>query len=549
MSMHFFRSAMARLLVRGSRRTGYAGFPVVARSYGVDCSTLAADAHLIDKMGVPLRFYYTREPGPEGQLLTEDGDAPGVSLAPLLSAYGPMPMRATLELVAYLADILTISEEDRAVHGAITPEGIFLDEGAAVSIGGWTPSPRPTRAPEGRAVGPATDVFGLGEVMLSVLTGRPLAEAPPNDRAVYEDYILARLSEVDWAAMGQKKWVPEVQHFVCAMLAHAPAERPAALDIANVLGGVAQVAPGDDLTAWVEAVFSGAQAPMGRSASPSAADLYEEEDLAPPVDEEDLGGPQALGGSPVSKTAALRLRKAASAKGESTAFWSRDKIASLLDEDEEDEPVRQTFVPGRKGGAPPPPPRPSGVDFNAETMRTPAAAPPVPPPTPPGLPRSTSGPVAAPPPPTRAIEPPIPPPTPPVSTGPVAPPPIAVATAAPVAPPPVASTPVVAAGPVVSGPVVSAPVVAPVPIVSPPAPAAPAGSKFSLPVIIGIVVVLLGICAGIPLAGVGVWYVTQNQAADGAQAVDVEQPTGIPPAADPPKATEDTGSDANAKAK
>ena len=69
------------------------------------------------------------------------------------------------------------------------------------------------------------------------------------------DEMRERIGEIDWAAMGQKKWAGEVQHFLCAMLAHDPAERPASLDIANVLGGVATVAPGDDLTIWSDLVL------------------------------------------------------------------------------------------------------------------------------------------------------------------------------------------------------------------------------------------------------------------------------------------------------
>ncbi|MDP6934308.1 MAG: hypothetical protein QGG40_15385, partial [Myxococcota bacterium] len=58
--------------------------------------------------------------------------------------------------------------------------------------------------------------------------------------------------------------------------------------------------------------------------------------------EEDLGGPESLVGTVVSQ--AVVPRKAASAKGESTAFWSRGKIADMLTEDE-DEPMRGAWSP------------------------------------------------------------------------------------------------------------------------------------------------------------------------------------------------------------
>ena len=401
------------------------------RASGDLVSTTLAHRPGVSSPGEPLRFYYTREPGDEGQLLTEDGDPPGTPLSTLLLAHGPMSHRAVLELVSYLADILTISEEDRAIHGAITPNGVFIDEQGAVSIGGWEPRPRPTRAPEGRAVGPATDIFGIGEVMLSAMTGRPLAEAPPNDRAVYDDFIVARLGEVDWAAMGNRKWVGEVRHFLCAMLAHGPDERPEALDIANVLGGVSAVAPGDDLPVWSMLALSAELPEDDGYRDHSESDDYDAP-AEPAAFEEDLGGPQMLGGSGVNKNAANRLRKAASAKGESTAFWSRDKIAALLDDDDEDDddgPVRQSFqVPNRPPAPPSAPAKPPFVShepnndiFQEPTRRNP---PPVPPPTPEAAPAARPpappapqhvAPADPPSPPTvpvAAAEPPAPPPTP-----------------------------------------------------------------------------------------------------------------------------------------
>jgi hypothetical protein len=66
---------------------------------------------------------------------------------------------------------------------------------------------------------------------------------------------------------------------------------------------------------------------------------------------ENLSAPQALGRA-VSHTGGFSRRKAASAKGECTAFWTREKIAALLDEDSEVEAVPL----GRGGRALPPPP-------------------------------------------------------------------------------------------------------------------------------------------------------------------------------------------------
>ena len=43
-----------------------------------------------------MSFYYTREAGPSGQILMDDGLAPAVVLPEMLR-HGPVPMRAAME--------------------------------------------------------------------------------------------------------------------------------------------------------------------------------------------------------------------------------------------------------------------------------------------------------------------------------------------------------------------------------------------------------------------------------------------------------------------
>ena len=83
-----------------------------------------------------MAYFYTREPGLEGQILAAEGQAGGQTLTELLAA-GPMPVKAALELVACCADILTIAEEDGVVHGAIHPDRVRMDSRGAVSIEAW----------------------------------------------------------------------------------------------------------------------------------------------------------------------------------------------------------------------------------------------------------------------------------------------------------------------------------------------------------------------------------------------------------------------------
>lgn len=63
-----------------------------------------------------MSYHYSRDPGEQGTIHTVDGTAPGVDLATLLQSGRP-PLRACLQIGSAIADILTIAEEDRAVHG------------------------------------------------------------------------------------------------------------------------------------------------------------------------------------------------------------------------------------------------------------------------------------------------------------------------------------------------------------------------------------------------------------------------------------------------
>ncbi|RME23113.1 MAG: hypothetical protein D6798_14200, partial [Deltaproteobacteria bacterium] len=319
-----------------------------------------------------MSWYYTREPGDEGQILTDEGTPAGVPLSELLDG-GPLPIRAALELVASVADVVSIAEEDRAVHGDLEPGDVYVDATGAVSVAGYGVERLGCRAPEGRAVGIASDVYGMGIIMHSVMSGTGLGSVP-RDRDGHDDHIVEKLLGIDWGELAGRSWMQDVQSFLCSMLAYEPAERPAPLDVANVLFHVAGQAPGADLQSWAARAVRGSGA--ARRPAPSA-----------PV-EEDLGGPRELGG-PVSSGQTFKVRKAASAKGESTAFWSREKIAAMLAEDDDDDDVgpsggaaRETWSPSpaaRRGGGsqapvpgrqpPPSPPASSGLG-------TPRAAPP-----------------------------------------------------------------------------------------------------------------------------------------------------------------------------
>jgi hypothetical protein len=287
--------------------------------------------------------YYTREPGEEGNILTEEGEAPGVDLAALLARERP-PLRVAIEIGSAIADILTIAEEDRALHGDIKPGLIKITADGAVAVEGFNANRRSTRAPEGKPVGHQTDVFGLGVILHSLLSAEPLG-ALPKDADAHDDAVITRVMAMDFASIEGKRWLEDVRKFLAGILAYHPDERPLPLDAANVLAQVASQCPGQSLRQWAAQVVpaSGGVAGGRRPAAPV---------------QEDLGGPKNLSGPlPKGATGAFKKdnRQAPSAKGESTAMWSKEKIAALMqaedDESEEQAPPAKPTRGGRGGYA------------------------------------------------------------------------------------------------------------------------------------------------------------------------------------------------------
>lgn len=266
--------------------------------------------------------FYTREPGPEGEILSGEGIAPGVGLDQLLDLDRP-PLRAALEIGSAVADILCIAAEDHHVHGDIRPAHVKVDEQGAVSIEGYGLVRRVTRAPEGQPDQPAADIYGLGLVMHASLSKEGLGNLP-NDADGHDEVVVDRVLAMDFSSVSTKRWLAEVREFLCKILAFDPSERPPALDAANVLATVASQCPGDDIATWAK-----------------RAHLRQAGGRPPPRQvEENLAGPVALSGYfKKGETQKESARKAPSSKGESTAMWSREKLAAMFaEEDEDDEP-------------------------------------------------------------------------------------------------------------------------------------------------------------------------------------------------------------------
>ncbi|MBM4367812.1 MAG: hypothetical protein FJ102_16485, partial [Deltaproteobacteria bacterium] len=339
-------------------------------------------------------YHYTREAGEQGQVLAAEGTSPGRTLEELLREGRP-PLKAALELGAALADILCIAEMDQVVHGDLRPAMVRVATNGDVSLDGFGQPRGRSSAPEGRVDAHAVDIYGLGIVLHSMLADDGIGELPADEEG-HDDEVINRVLALDFRAVQGKRWVQDVRTFLCKIMAWHADERPVALDAANVLLSVAAEIPGDGLPEW--SVNTGMRAAPGPVEAPAMRPM--------PSNVEILEGPSALG-APMAKGA---VRQAPSSKGESTSFWSREKIAQMLAEEDDDDdafaaPSPKASPAARSGGYSPaedlssprplrstPPAR--EPNSTLEALPSPVAAPappsfsrPATPPPPPSLPR------------------------------------------------------------------------------------------------------------------------------------------------------------------
>ncbi len=213
-----------------------------------------------------------------GRPLRVEQDAPGETVRAAVFRRGPFTIEEAMEIARGLAEGLACLHEQGVVHGQITPGQVLLQpargaeearrpllmEVPAVGAGPWLPAV----APEvllGEAPGEPADLFGLGYVLLTMLSGDDLGPTQPAQPWP---------GPADGAALplpSRGDLPPELRALLASLLHRDPQGRPAsARSVEGALRGLLLPAPPADDPAPPPARPGGAPRPVGRRAALAA---------------------------------------------------------------------------------------------------------------------------------------------------------------------------------------------------------------------------------------------------------------------------------------
>jgi hypothetical protein len=195
-------------------------------------------------------FHYLRTPWEGGGVCRMEGEPAGARLGDLLRG-GLPPTRVALELVVAMCEILYIAQEDDAVHGDLGLEHAWLNGDGTVSLGGFGPQRRVTRAPEGSARGVRTDLYGLGRLCAAVLVpgSAALAEVPFTGANAHDEAVRAIVGPAD-LGVEEAHVAEDLRWFLARLLSFDLADRPDALRVWKAMVPLARSREGLSLETW-----------------------------------------------------------------------------------------------------------------------------------------------------------------------------------------------------------------------------------------------------------------------------------------------------------
>ena len=212
--------------------------------------------------------------GPEPWLATEYVDGP--SLAEAVALDGPLPADSVLVLAAGLAEALAAIHAASLVHRDLNPRNVLLaDDGPRVIDFGIARADGASRltstgvvigtfafmSPEqarGRAVGPPSDVFSLGSVLVFAATGQGPFGAGADAELLYR--VAHEMPDLDQVPA-------ELRPLAARCLAGDPARRPAPGDL---LAHLSHVRPAKGWLPGLKAMPSLSYQPLRARAQPAA---------------------------------------------------------------------------------------------------------------------------------------------------------------------------------------------------------------------------------------------------------------------------------------
>ncbi len=367
-----------------------------------------------------MTFHYIRKNDASGTIQRVNGMGVGLALQKVIASNRTLPLATSVEVLRFAADILNEAMKSRVIHGDIKIENLAVMNDGSLIINGFDRPRRNSITPEGM-ISHEGDIYGLGLVMLEMLSGQRNIELPL-DEGLHNQKVLQAFLTIDWQEWTQQPWLSTMQEYLISLLFYDKTQRPHPLDIANILKEASQT-----------------------TASLGIQQYMQHKGLHVSMEQESLEMARTLRSSTLIST----VEVTADSEGTATGFFTRDKIAEMFQEPVPEERARRTeWSPELSSSSPKQPKHDQGgneasLDLSpqevAQISTDPPAAPEPPawstpaPPTPPSQTQNTQW--QAPNQPNWSTQTATPPPVPPIpKTRPVQSPPVPTPPVPPVQP-------------------------------------------------------------------------------------------------------------------